>query len=81
MDPNKKILQGMHIYRPSEEANISLNLEGRTDIDGFQIPVKTSLDIQLRTNTILIQLDYNKAEVNQPQDFVFKIPEGYEKCD
>lgn len=81
MDPNKKILQGMHIYRPSEEANISLNLEGRTDIEGFQIPVKTILNIQLRTNTILIQLDYNKAEVNQPQDFVFKIPEGYEKCD
>jgi hypothetical protein len=80
MNPKAKILEGMHIYSPMEEADINLNLEGRTEIEGFQIPVKTVLDIKVRNIKIFVQLDYNKAEVNQPQELVFKIPEGYEKC-
>ncbi len=81
MNPTSKILEGMHIYSPIEEADINLNIEGRTEIEGFQIPVKSILDIQVRTIKIFVQLDYNKAEVNQPQNLVFKIPEGYEKCE
>ena len=81
MNTQSKTLEGMHIYSPIEEANINLNLEGRTAIDGFQIPAKIILDIEVRTNKIFVQLDYNKAEVNQPQALVFKIPEGYEKCE
>lgn len=80
MNPKAKILEGMHIYSPLEEADINLNVEGRTQIEGFQIPVKTVVDIKVRNIKIFVQLDYNKAEVNQPQDLVFKIPEGYEKC-
>jgi hypothetical protein len=80
INPIDNVLLGMHIYSPLEGANINLSIIERTDVAGFKIPGKTFLDIQLPKNTISIQLDYNKAEVNQPQDFIFKIPEDYEKC-
>jgi hypothetical protein len=80
INPINTNLVGMHIYSPLEGAIINLRIDERTEIESYQIPGQIFLDIQLPKNAISIQLHYNKIEVNQPQEFIFKIPEDYEKC-
>ena len=39
--------------------------------------------IQITTprNKILVRLEYEKIEINEPQELIIVIPENYEKCD
>ena len=46
----------------------------------YSIPSEFSIDIRTNKNHIEVHLEYDKLEINEPQDVFFTIPENYEVC-
>ena len=74
-------LTAMQVISPSDSTEIRVEYKSREMIDKFLIPK----DVQIRAitprNSIVIEMSYEKCEVNQPQPLIVVIPEGYEKCE
>jgi len=73
-------LKGMEISSPSDSTVIVVDYKSRELIDGFNLPKEVSIHIVTPRNSILIDLNYEKSEINQRQPLILVIPEGYEKC-
>lgn len=76
-----KDLKGIFIESPSDSTSITVDYISREMFDGYNIPHEVYIQIRSPRNYMRINLEYDKAEINQPQPLVFVIPEGYEKCE
>jgi hypothetical protein len=74
-------LKRMEISSPSDSIEIVIDYKTRELIDEYTIPKDVAVKITTPRNNILIDLTYEKSEINQRQPLVYIIPEGYEKCE
>jgi hypothetical protein len=74
-------LTGMQVFSPSDSTEIKIEYKSRELIDGFLLPKEVYIQTQTPRNNIVIQMTYEKMEVNQRQPLIVVIPEGYEKCE
>jgi hypothetical protein len=49
-------------------------------VNGFNSPKEVEIKIFTEKNNIHVQLDYDKIQINEPQQFHLVIPEEYEEC-
>lgn len=73
-------LKGMYIESPSDSTSINVDYLTREIVDGYNIPREVFMRIKSPRNQMLIELKYDKIEINEPQPLFLVIPEGYEKC-
>lgn len=76
-----KNLKGMNIESPSDSSSIQVMYLSLADIGGYKFPNKVEINIKTPRNGILIELDYDKTNIEEPQEVDLEIPEKYEKCD
>jgi hypothetical protein len=74
-------LKKMEISSPSDSIEIVVDYKTRETIDQYAIPKDVTVTITTPRNNILIDMTYEKSEINQRQPLVYIIPEGYEKCE
>lgn len=74
-------LKGMHIESPSDSTTIKVDYLTREMVQNYNIPKLVNIVITSPRNQMRIALDYDKAEIDQPQPLFLVIPEGYEKCE
>jgi hypothetical protein len=48
--------------------------------NGYTIPKLVEVEIKTDKNHINVELEYEKVEINEPQDVFFTIPDNYENC-
>jgi hypothetical protein len=80
LNPDLKTLKKLIIENPKDNNYIVVNYLKYQVENGFSIPLEVSIDIRTDKNHIEVQLEYDKVEINEPQDIFFTIPESYEVC-
>jgi hypothetical protein len=76
-----KELKKTTIFSPSDTTEISvdyLSFQAEKDI---KVPKNVLIQINTPRNKIFVRLEYEKIEINEPQELIIVIPENYEKCD
>jgi hypothetical protein len=74
-------IQSMSVESPSDSTTISINYFYWQTINNQQVPKDVYMNIKTPKNHITIRLDYEKVEINEPQELIIIIPESYETCD
>jgi len=74
-------IQAISLESPSDSTNIIIDYNSWQVINGIQVPLKAEIYIAMPQNKIHLHLEYEKVEINEPQELVIIIPESYEKCD
>jgi len=74
-------LKGMFIESPSDTTSIKVDYLTREMVDGYNVPKEVYIKIISPRNQMIIEMRYDKIEINQPQPLFFVIPEGYEMCE
>jgi hypothetical protein len=75
-----KSLQQTTIKSPSDSTEIRVIYEQRQEINGMNVPKVVHMHIKAKQKGIYIKMDYEKVEINEPQELIIVIPEKYEKC-
>jgi len=75
-----KSLQQTTIKSPSDSTEITVIYEQRQDVNGMNVPKVVHMHIKAKEKGIYIKMDYEKVEINEPQELIIVIPEKYEKC-
>jgi len=76
-----KELTSMEIESPSDSTLIKVNYLSSEIIEGYRFPKDVVINITTPRNKINVELNYDKIEVNLPQEIFLVIPESYEKCE
>jgi hypothetical protein len=76
-----KELKKTIIESPSDSTEITVDYFSRQIEQGINIPKNVQIHIKAPRNNIFIKLEYEKVEINEPQELIIVIPENYEKCD
>ncbi|WP_186280222.1 DUF4292 domain-containing protein [Fluviicola chungangensis] len=79
--PSLKSVSRMVIDSPEDTTHISVDYIGRDTLDTYLLPKEVTIDIVTARNHIVLTMDYDKTEVNTPQEIYFVIPEEYGNCD
>jgi hypothetical protein len=69
------------IFSPSDSTEITVDYLSFQANKGIKVPEKVLIQIKTPRNKIFVRLEYEKVEINEPQELIFVIPENYEKCD
>jgi hypothetical protein len=80
LSDNLTSMKGMFIESPSDSTSIQVDYTAREIVDGFSIPRNVLMRIKSPRNLMVLELRYDKIEINQPQPLFLVIPEGYEEC-
>jgi hypothetical protein len=75
-----KSLQQTMIKSPSDSTEITVIYEERQNVNGMNVPKVVHMHIKAKEKGIYIKMDYEKVEINEPQELIIVIPEKYEKC-
>lgn len=75
-----KSLQQTTIKSPSDSTEIKVIYEQRQEVNGINVPKVVHMHIKAKQKGIYIKMDYEKVEINEPQELIIVIPEKYEKC-
>ena len=75
-----KELKKITIENPGDTTNIEIKYADFKMENGYNIPTLINVQIKTQKNNILVQLEYDKLEINEPQEIFFTIPENYEVC-
>jgi hypothetical protein len=75
-----KSLQQTTIKSPSDSTEITVIYEQRQEVNGINVPKVVHMHIKAKEKGIYIKMDYEKVEINEPQELIIVIPEKYEKC-
>lgn len=75
-----KSIKRMSLNSPNDTTSIEINYLSRDSIDTYLLPNEVSVVIKTPRNRIVIDLDYGSTSVNERQEILFTIPEGYETC-
>jgi hypothetical protein len=78
--PDLKSIKHMSLNSPSDTTSIEIDYLSRDSVDTYLLPNEVSVVIKTPRNRIVIDLDYGSTSVNEPQEILFTIPEGYETC-
>lgn len=78
--PSLQSIKRMIILSPEDSTKIVVDYISRDTINGYLIPNEVEIDILTPRNHINLYLEYDKTEVNTPQEIYFVIPEDYEDC-
>jgi hypothetical protein len=68
------------ITSPEDTAKISIEYLSRDSVETHLTPNEVHIEIVTPRNHIVLDMDYDKTEVNKPQEIVFVIPEEYVEC-
>lgn len=76
-----KGLKKMEIESPDDSTQIFVEYISRELVDNYNIPKEVTVNVKTPRNNILVNLTYEKIEINQPQPLFLVIPENYEICE
>lgn len=80
LSPDMKFLQRIHVDSPSDTTSIDIYYLSWEMVDGRNVPDLMTISIVTPRNRMIMEMDYDKTEINTPQEIYFVIPEGYENC-
>jgi hypothetical protein len=80
LSDDAKFLQQTMIKSPSDSTEITVIYEERQNVNGINVPKVVHMHIKAKDKGIYIKMDYEKVEINEPQELIIVIPEKYEKC-
>lgn len=80
LNADLKTLKKLTIENPKDNTSIIVNYLKYQFEKEYSIPSEVSIDIRTNKNHIEVHLEYDKLEINEPQDVFFTIPENYEVC-
>lgn len=75
-----KTLRGMRIESLEDTTVIDIDYFERQWLDSLSVPLKAKITIITPRQEIVIDLDYNKARLNESESIHYVVPEKYEKC-
>ncbi len=75
-----KTLRGIRIESLEDSTMIDIDYFERQWIDSLSIPLKAKVTIITPRQEIVIDMDYNKARLNEEETIHYVVPEKYEKC-
>jgi len=75
-----KELQKTTIISPSDSTEISVEYISRKLVKEIMVPYEVHINIKTPRNTMFIKLNYEKPEIDEPQELIIVIPEKYGKC-
>ncbi len=78
--PSLKSISRLVIDSPDDTTHISVDYITRDTVDTYLLPREMIIDIVTARNHIVLTMDYDKTEVNTPQEIYFVIPEEYGDC-
>jgi hypothetical protein len=78
--PSLKSISRLVIDSPEDTTHISVDYIDRDTVDTYLLPREMIIDIVTARNHIVLTMDYDKTEVNTPQEIYFVIPEEYGDC-
>ena len=78
--PSLQSISRMVIDSPEDTTHISVDYIGRDTVGTYLLPKEVVIDIVTARNHIVLSMDYDKTEINTPQEIYFVIPEEYDKC-
>lgn len=73
-------LKRIFIDSPDDTTTIAIDYLTRDSIDHYLVPNEVQMVIVTPRNRLVITLDYERTEVNVPQEIRFVIPEEYGEC-
>ncbi len=73
-------LKSISIDSPDDTTTIKIDYLTRDSIDQYLVPNDVQMVIVTPRNRLVITLDYDRTEVNVPQEIRFVIPEEYGEC-
>lgn len=76
-----KGLKRMEVESKSDTATVEVNYLSRNNVDGYSIPEQVNIRIFTPRNNIEIWMNYDKIDINVPQQLFLVIPEGYGACE
>lgn len=76
-----KNVKRLEIESVEDSTNVTVDYLTRQEEKGFSLPKFMKVVIKSPKKNIVIELEYDKAEVNEPREMFIVIPESYEKCD
>jgi uncharacterized protein YpiB (UPF0302 family) len=80
LSDDAKFLKQTMIKSPSDSTEITVIYEERQNVNGMNVPKVVHVHIKAKDKGIYIKMDYEKVEINEPQELIIVIPEKYEKC-
>lgn len=78
--PSLKSISRLVIDSPEDTTHISVDYLNRDTVDTYLLPKEVVIDIVTARNHIVLTMDYDKTEINTPQEIYFVIPEDYDNC-
>ena len=75
-----KELKKTTISSPSDTTEITVDYLSFQTAKGLKVPERVLIQIKTPKNKIFVRLEYEKIEINEPQELIIVIPENYEKC-
>lgn len=81
LSDDARSLKGMHIESPSDTASINIEYLERQNVSGYNLPKEVFIQIKSPRNNMLINMSYDKVEVNEPKELILIIPESYGECE
>lgn len=78
--PSLKSISRLVIDSPDDTTHISVDYIDRDTVDTYFLPKEVIIDIVTARNHIVLTMDYDKTEINTPQEIYFVIPEEYGDC-
>lgn len=76
-----KALKQTRIWSLEDATEVSVVYLERQVVDSFDLPSKVEINIRTPKKALLLTLNYERVEVNEPQELIIVIPDSYEKCD
>jgi hypothetical protein len=80
IDPSLKSIKRLVIDSPDDTTHITIDYLNRDTVDTYLLPKEVVIDIVTARNHIVLTMDYDKTEINTPQEIYFVIPEEYGEC-
>ncbi|MES2588702.1 MAG: DUF4292 domain-containing protein [Bacteroidota bacterium] len=76
-----KSLNKLEVESIADSAKIEMNFISRQMVDNYNAPNEVFIKVYTPRNVIEIEMNYDKVEINVPQQLFLVIPEGYEACE
>jgi len=80
LSKDAKELSKTTITSPSDSTEIIVDYNSRKLVKNINVPYEVVIQITTPRNVMYIKLEYEKVEVDEPQELLIIIPEKYEKC-
>ena len=78
--PDSLNLAKIHIELPYDTVSVFINYLETDVVDTYKVPKYTTVKIINPKDSVMLQLDYNRIQINEPKELQFSIPDNYENC-